>query len=65
MSRLKQSRDKLSRTRGEAQLSRFKEMAIEVQADASPDALDRAFGRLDMKKKAIAKPAKRTTKEKR
>lgn len=46
------------------QLARFKEMAKEVQADKSPDALDRAFGRLDMKKKA-AEPEKRPKGKKR
>jgi len=43
------------------QLARFKEIALEVGADDSPDALDRAFSRLDMKKKA---PAKRKAKQK-
>lgn len=43
------------------QLQRFKEMARELEADESPDALDRAFGRLDTKRKL---PAKRKTKRK-
>jgi hypothetical protein len=55
----------VSRKDTAAQLQRFKEMALEVGADESPDALDRAFGRIDMRKKEIAKPAKRTAKEKR
>jgi len=41
-----------------AQLERFKDMAKEVEADESPDALDRAFARLDPKK-TIERPAKR------
>ena len=45
--------------RGEGQLERFKEIAREVEADESPDALDRAFGKLDMRKKAPAKASKR------
>jgi predicted transcriptional regulator len=46
------------------QLQRFKEMARELGADESPDALDRALARLDMKKKETAKLAKRTAKAK-
>ena len=37
--------------RDENQIDRFKRMAQELGADESPDALDRAFGRLDAKKK--------------
>jgi hypothetical protein len=48
-----------AKERQQRQLQRFKELAREVEADESPDALDRAFARLDMKKKAPAKPAKR------
>ncbi len=39
------------------QLERFREMAREVGADESPDALDRAFGKFDPKKTPKA-PAK-------
>jgi hypothetical protein len=46
------------------QLLRFKEMAREVEADESPGALDRAFGRLDMKKKDTRQSAKRAAKPK-
>ena len=39
------------------QLERFKAMAQEVGADESPEALDRAFGKLDPKKrKETSKP---------
>jgi hypothetical protein len=48
----------------DAQLRRFKDMALEVGADESPGALDRAFGRLDMKKKDTRQPAKRKAKAK-
>jgi hypothetical protein len=47
--------------RDDDQLKRFKEMAIEVGADESPDALDRAFGRIDATKK-IPVPTKRKKK---
>jgi hypothetical protein len=43
----------------ESQLERFKKMALEVEADESPGALDRAFARLDTKKKETRQPAKR------
>jgi hypothetical protein len=43
------------------QFERFKAMAREVEADESPDALDRAFARLDTKRKL---PAKRKSKAK-
>jgi hypothetical protein len=46
------------------QLSRFKTLAKELEADESPHALDRAFGRLDIKKKATRQPAKRRAKPK-
>lgn len=46
------------------QLLRFKEMAKELGVDESPQALDRAFGRLDLKKKETRQPAKRTAKPK-
>lgn len=36
------------------QFLRFKKIAKELQADKSPDALDRAFARLDTKKKEKA-----------
>jgi hypothetical protein len=48
----------------EAQLARFKEMAREVEADESPGALDRAFGRLDTKKKDTRQPRQRKAKAK-
>jgi hypothetical protein len=51
---------KKKKSESEAQLGRFREMAREVEADESPHALDRAFARLDMKKKA---PAKRKAKK--
>lgn len=38
------------------QLKRFREMARELGADESPDALDRAFGQLDPKKKDVPQP---------
>ena len=47
-----------------AQLRRFKALALEVQADESPDALDRAFARLDAKRIDTSKPAKRKAKRK-
>lgn len=37
------------------QLQRFRKMARELGADESADAMDRAFGRLNPKKKAPAK----------
>lgn len=40
------------------QLKRFREMARELEADESPDALDRVFGQLDPKKKDAPKPPK-------
>lgn len=40
------------------QLERFKAMAQEVGADESPDALNRAFARLDPKRKVAAKSVK-------
>lgn len=46
------------------QLLRFREMAREVEADEAPGALDRAFGRLDMKKKDTGQTAKRAAKPK-
>ena len=46
------------------QLGRFKALAREVEADESPGALDRAFGRLDAMKKEASKPAKRKAKRK-
>jgi hypothetical protein len=47
------------------QLSRFKDLAKELEADESPHALDRAFARLDTKKKIESRqPAKRKTKRK-
>jgi hypothetical protein len=46
------------------QLQRFKEMAKELGADESPQALDRAFARLDTKKKEVEKPAKQRAKAK-
>jgi len=39
-------------------------MARELRADDSPQALDRAFGRLDVKKRATREPAKRAAKPK-
>jgi hypothetical protein len=44
-----------SRKDAVAQLQRFKEMTRILETDESPDALDRAFGRLDMRKKEIPK----------
>jgi hypothetical protein len=41
------------------QLKRFKDMARELGADESPGALDRAFGRLNPKQRAIKPKAKR------
>ena len=46
------------------QFLRFKEMAKELGADESPQALDRAFARLDMKKKETLQPEKRKAKRK-
>ncbi len=47
------------------QLVRFKELAKELEADESPQALDRAFARLDTKKKIESRqPAKRKAKRK-
>jgi hypothetical protein len=44
---------------------RFKKMAKELQADESPHALDRAFARLDTKKKIESRqPARRKAKQK-
>jgi hypothetical protein len=42
---------------------RFKEMARELGADETPHAPDRAFSRLDMKKKPV-QPSKRKAKAK-
>lgn len=47
---------------GPKQFDRFKQMAREVGADESPDALDRAFLKLDPKKKDAPMTAKRKTK---
>ena len=47
-----------------AQLTRFKQLARELEADESPDALDQAFARLDTKKKETRQPAKRKAKAK-
>jgi hypothetical protein len=46
------------------QLRRFRDMAREIGADESPDALERAFSRLDTKKKDSSAPAKRKTSRK-
>jgi hypothetical protein len=46
------------------QIARFREMARQLEADESPHALDRAFARLDTKKKATPQPAKRISKPK-
>ncbi len=46
------------------QILRFKEAARELGADESPQALDRAFARLDTKKKETSTPAKRKAKRK-
>ena len=44
---------------------RFKKIAKEVEADENPHALDRAFARLDTKKKIESRqPAKRKAKPK-
>lgn len=40
------------------QIDRFKEAARQVGADESDDALDRVMGKLDLKRKPDAKPAK-------
>jgi hypothetical protein len=42
------------------QLERFKDMAKEVEADESPDALDRAFSRIDPHKKAPPLPKRKS-----
>ena len=42
-----------------SQFLRFKEMAREVEADESPDALDKAFGRLNPKRRTPNPNAKR------
>jgi hypothetical protein len=55
---------KKKKPESEAQLARFRKMAREVEADKSPGALDRAFARLDTKKKDKRQPAKRTAKPK-
>jgi hypothetical protein len=48
-----------------AQLARFREMAREVGADESPQALERAFAQLDPKRKwAPPAPKKRAKKAK-
>ncbi|MBV6415756.1 MAG: hypothetical protein CMLOHMNK_00272 [Steroidobacteraceae bacterium] len=47
---------KSRRTQSDNQLERFKDMAREVGADEAPGALERAFGKLDPKKRE--KPAK-------
>lgn len=48
----------------EKQYGRFKEISKEVEADETPQALDRAFARLDTKKKDTRQPAKQTAKRK-
>lgn len=44
-------------TTKQSQLDRFKETAREVGADESDDALDRVFGKLDVKRKPEEKDA--------
>ena len=41
------------------QLDRFKQAAREVGADESDDALDKVFGKLDVKRKPEEKPEKK------
>jgi hypothetical protein len=42
---------KMTKTKPEHQIDRFKDAARELNADESPDALDRIMGRLDLTKK--------------
>jgi hypothetical protein len=44
---------------GETQLERFKRTAQEVEADESPDALNRAFSRLNTKQKVLSPKTKK------
>lgn len=46
-------------SKDEAQISRFKQTAREVGADESDDALDKVFGKLDVKRKPDEKPEKK------
>ena len=46
-----------------SQQDRFKAAAREVGADESDDALDKVFGKLDVKRKPEEKPAKPSAKE--
>ena len=45
----KKPRTRLAAKKVVPQLERFKAMALELGADESPDALDKAFSRLDTK----------------
>lgn len=67
MSRAKEDSPSKSRKKTPSptdQLKRFQDMARELGTDESPDALDRAFGRLDTKKKEAPKPFKSKAKRK-
>lgn len=59
---LSMAKGKKKATDSEAQLARFREMARELEADESLDAMDRAFARLDMKKKEPRQSAKQKPK---